>query len=343
MFLGLRLAGRRRSLSARDGKLGPVSVFGTALLVTGPEQLLASRIVEARRKQALIEQPGADVNRINATELQGSMLGEVVGGSLFSSHILAIIDDVGACPPEVVDQLVALAVDPGEELCLVLVHEGGNKGKGLIDKLKKAKVPTETVAAVKAWELPNFCQAEAKRLHVQFSADAAGALVSAVGADLRALTAAIAQLADDAGGEAIDTKLIQRYFAGRAEVTSFAVADAVLAGNTALAMERLRWALNTGAAPVLVTSAMAGAFRGMGKYLDAQGSRMNEYDLARQLGVPPWKLKDYAKTQRNWHQSGVSAAIKLIATADAEVKGAATNADYALERMVLGVVGLRRR
>ncbi|MCC2592663.1 DNA polymerase III subunit delta [Tessaracoccus sp. OS52] len=319
-----------------------MTAFGTSLLVSGTEQLLAARIVDARRKAAMVEQPDAEVNRLDASELQGSMLAEVVGGSLFSSHIVAIIDDVGATPPEVVDQLVATAVNPGPDLCLILVHQGGNKGKGLLDKLKKAKVPVESVAPVKAWELPKFCQAEARHHRVSLTTDAANALISAIGTDLRALVSAISQLADDAGGEEIDAKLISRYFAGRADVTSFAVADAVLAGNSALAMERLRWALTTGAAPVLVTSAMAAAFRGMGKYLDAQGQRLGEYDLARQLGVPPWKLKDYSRNSRHWQSGGVATAIKLVAAADADVKGAATSAEYALERMVLGVLAQRR-
>ena len=292
---------------------------------------------------ALAAHPEADVNEIEAAELGDSMLAEVVGGSLFSSHIVAIIDDVGSCPPEVVDQLVAVAADPPEELCLNLVHQGGVKGKGLIDKLKKAKVRTETVAAIKPWDLPKFVADEARRVKVRIGQEASGELVAAVGHDLRSLAAAVAQLADDAESGEIDAALVRRYFAGRAEVTSFNVADAVLAGNTSLALERLRWALSTGAAPVLVTSAMAGAFRGMGKYLDAQGSRMSDADLARQLGIPPFKVKDYARTSRNWQQGGVASAMRLIATADAEVKGAATNADFALERMVLGVLQLRRR
>ncbi len=325
-----------------DGKLGDVSTFGSTLVVSGTEQLLASRLVDERRSAALAEQPGADVNRLEAVELEGSMLAEVVGGSLFSSHIVAIIDDVGATPPDVVDQLVATAVDPGPDLCLVLVHQGGNKGKGLMDKLKKAKVPVETVAAPKPWELPGFCQREAKRLGVGLATDAAEALVAAVGSDLRALVAAIGQLADDASGEHISPALVQRYFAGRAEVTSFAVADAVIAGNVPLAVERLRWALNTGAAPVLVTSAMASAFRGMGKYLDAQGMRMNKFELAKQLGIPHWKIDEYARSSRRWEPGAVARAIQLVAQADADVKGAAGDPEYALERMVLGVLAQRR-
>lgn len=318
------------------------SPFGTSVLITGPESLLAQRVVDDTTARALEAHPEADVNEITADQLEDAMLSEVVGGSLFTPYIVAVIDDVGACPPQVVDQLVAVAVDPPEELCLILVHHGGMKGKGLIDKLKKAKVRTEAVAAPKQWELPKFVAQEAKRHGIRIGQEAAGELVAAVGHDLRSLAAAVGQLAADSDGGEIDSGLIRKYFAGRAEVTSFAVADAVLAGNASLALERLRWALSTGAAPVLVTSAMAGSFRGLGKYLDAQGSRMSDADLARQIGLPPWKMKDYAKASRVWQTGGVAEAIRLIAVADADVKGAATSADYALERMVLGVLKLRR-
>ena len=263
--------------------------------------------------------------------------------SWFASHIVAVIDDVGACPAGVVDQLVAVAADPSDELCLVLIHQGGNKGRGLIDKLKKAKVPVEAVAQVKPWDLPKFVADEARRRKVKLGPDAAKELVAAVGHDLRALAAAVGQLADDSDSGEVTAELIKRYFAGRAEVTSFAVADAVLAGNASLAMERLRCALGTGVPAVLVTSAMAGAFRGLAKYLDAQGSRMSDYDLARQIGVPPFKIKEFSSASRNWQSGGVAKAITLIAVGDAEVKGAATDADYALERMVLGVLRLRHR
>jgi len=37
-----------------------------------------------------------------------------------------------------------------------------------------------------------------------------------------------------------------------------------------------------------------------------------------------------------------AAAIGIIAQADADVKGAATNPDYALERMVLGILRQKR-
>lgn len=319
------------------------SPFGTALLISGPEQLLAQRIVAETKSRAMASHPEAEVNEILASELEDSMLSEVIGGSLFASHIIAVIDDVGSCPPSVVDQLVAVAKDPPEELCLILLHPGGVKGKGLIDKLKKAKVPVETVAALKPWEVPGFVMGEAKRQRIRMHQDAADELVAAVGHDLRALASAINQLVSDSGANEIDAAIVRRYFAGRAEISGFAVADAVLAGNPTVAMERLRWALETGVAPVLITSAVASSFRGLAKYLDAQHGRLRGNDLAREIGVPPFKLKDYARASNTWQVGGVAEAIRIIARGDAEVKGAATDAAFALERMVLGVLQQRRR
>ncbi|PIE20997.1 MAG: DNA polymerase III subunit delta [Arachnia propionica] len=320
-----------------------MSVFGSCLLVTGPEQFLAQREVAERRQVALAEQPEAQVNQVPASSLADSMLAEVVGSSLFASHVVAVIEDVGATPLEVVDQLVAVAADPGESLCLILVHEGGNKGKALITKLKKAGVEVITVATPKPSAVPDFCAAEARRLGLKLSREATHSLIDAVGRDLRSLAAALQQLRDDAETKVIDPGLIQRYFAGRAEVTSFNVADAVLQGNTPKALEQLRWALHTGAEPVLITSAVARAFRSMGKYLDVASLRLRGAEAANHVGIPPWKMRDYSSLSRYWPRSSVEAALQLIAVADAEVKGAATNPEYALERMVLQILRHRRR
>ena len=320
-----------------------MSGFGSAVLISGTESLLAERTVEERKAAALKAQPGADVNRITADALGESMLSEVVGGSLFSSEIVAVIEDIGACPTDVVDQLVAVAKDPGPDLCLILVHAGGNKGKGLIDKLKKAKIETIKVEAPKPWELWKFVQAEARSHRLRMTQEAAEALVAAVGSDLRAIVASVGQLARDNDRDEIDVPLIRRYFAGRAEVSSFSVADAVMVGNATLSLERLRWALETGVAPLLVTAVLASSFRAMGKYLDVQGRRMNDGEMARLIGVPFFKVKELRKQARHWNPDGVSAAIERVARADAEVKGAATDPNFALESLVLDLLRYQYR
>ena len=68
---------------------------------------------------------------------------------------------------------------------------------------------------------------------------------------------------------------------------------------------------------------------------------MREADLAREVGVPPWKLRTIRDQSRGWTDPAIARAIRAIAQADADIKGAASDAAYTLERLVLTITGLR--
>lgn len=334
-------------MSVRAGRMEPVAnneqVFGRTILISGKESLLADRAVERLRGQALREVPDALVNIVEAGQLEAGGLAEITGGSLFSSASFAVVSDLANLPAELHETVIALAKDTPSDVCLVLVHGGEQKGKGLVDKIKKAKCEVVECAPVPSYKLADFAAAEARRLGATMDATAAQALVAAVGADLRSLCAAIAQLQSDAAGERLTESLVKRYFGGRAEVTSFAVADDTLMGNQAGALEKLRWALETGAAHVLITSALASSLRTLGKYLAHRGRRLRDNEMAAAVGCPPWKLKDLARQARAWDEAKVAEGIRLVALADADVKGAAGSPDFTLERLVLALAGLARR
>ncbi|MFT4216884.1 MAG: DNA polymerase III subunit delta [Micropruina sp.] len=317
--------------------------FATATLIQGPESLLAERAVRQLLEQATAAQPDATVSRVPASGLDRGTLAEITTGSLFSAATVVVIEQLAELPADLADDLLALAVEPGDDLALILVHEGGVKGKALLDRLRKANVGRIDAPAVKAWELPQFVSAEVRRRGGRIDRATAEVLVSAVGSDLRSVAAAVTQLLDDTEDATITPADVRRYFAGRAEVSGFAVADHCLDGNREAALDSLRWALETGVAPVLLTSAVASALRNLGKYLGARDDRLRDADLARRVGVPPWKLKDLARQSRGWNAPAVATAIQLAATADAQVKGAGGDAGFALEMLVLGVIDARGR
>jgi DNA polymerase-3 subunit delta len=66
-------------------------------------------------------------------------------------------------------------------------------------------------------------------------------------------------------------------------------------------------------------------------------------DLAREAGVPPWKLRTIREQVRGWDERGLATAIVAVAQADADVKGAASDPAFSLERMVLAVTSARSR
>ncbi|WP_405057299.1 DNA polymerase III subunit delta [Kribbella sp. NBC_01505] len=315
---------------------GSAPKLGDVLLVTGSEGFLADRAV--RSAIAAVKKDSAEVE---TTELDSSLLdvgefAELTGPSLFATERVLVLRALENLSADMAPRVIEYAGAPAEDVLVVLVHSGGQKGKGVLDKLRKASVTEVVATAPKAWELPQFVSGEIRLHGGSIDERAATALVDAVGHDLRALAGACAQLVSDSDGHAVTTELIGQYFGGRAEVTSFAVADAAIQGRTEPALEQLRWALDCGVAPVLVTSAMAGGLRGLAKFSSAPGG-MREADLAREVGVPPWKLKSLRQQSRGWTPGGLATAIKAVAQADADVKGASGDAGYALERMVITV------
>jgi DNA polymerase-3 subunit delta len=320
----------------------PADVLGRITLVTGPEEFLGERTVEAVRAAVRAHDAQAEVSETVADQLTMATLGELAAPSLFSSTRCVVVRRLEDLPEESVPGLLDYAAAPAEEVALVLVHGGGQKGTGLLARLRKESSVTEVRSApLRPREFPGFVATELRGHGVRIDEDAAEHLVRAVGQDLRALAAAAHQLAGDFGGERLTLDRVKTYFAGRAETKSFAVADAAMRGQAARALEELRWALDTGTAAVLVTSALAGSLRGLARLSGApRGAR--EADLARDLGVPPWKVAELRRQASGWNDDGLARAIRVVARADADVKGQASDASYALERMILEVVGARR-
>jgi DNA polymerase-3 subunit delta len=319
---------------------GP-QVLGRVTLVTGPEEFLNERTVVTARAAVKAIDAEAEISEARGGDLSLATLGELAAPSLFSSTRCVVVRQLEDLPDESVEGLLDYCANPVEDIALVLVHSGGQKGSGVLTKLRKIATVTEVKSApLKASEFAGFAVSEARQHGARMDSEASGFLVQAVGQDLRSLSAAAHQLANDFPGEPLTIDKVKRYFGGRAEAKSFAVADAAFHGRRAVALEELRWALDNGTPAVLITSAFAGSVRGLAKFVGAPRG-MREADLAREVGVPPWKLRTIKEQSRAWSPAGLAAAIRAVAKADADIKGAASDASYTLERLVLTVAALR--
>ena len=324
-------------------KPDPAEVLGHVTLVTGPEEFLSERTVVAVRSAVRRHDPEAEVSETLAGALTMADLGDLAAPSLFSSTRCVVVRRLEELPEESGPGLLDYAAAPAEDIALVLVHGGGPKGSGLLTKLRKLPAVTEVKStAMTPRELPGFVASELRSHKVRIDPDAAEFLVQAVGQDLRALAAAAHQLAGDFAGQPLTMSMVRTFFGGRAEAKSFTIADHAIAGQTALALEELRWALDSGTPAVLVTSAMAGGLRSLGRFMSAPRG-MRNVDLMREVGVPGWKLDVLRRQARGWNPEGVGSAIRSVASADAAVKGQGGDPAYALERMVLDVVRARPR
>ena len=316
-------------------------VLGHVVLVTGKEEFLSERTVASVRAAVRAHDSEAEFAESPAADLTLASLGEMSAPSLFSATRCVVVRGLEDLPDESVPGMLDYCAAPVEDVALVLVHSGGQRGSGVLTKLRKLPAVTEVKSEeIKPSAVPQFVVSEVASHGATIATDAASFLVQAVGHDLRSLAAAADQLANDYPGEQLTVEKVQRYFGGRAEAKSFSVADAAFAGKRAQALEELRWALETGTPAVLVTSAMAGSARSLARYLGA-GRGMREADLARELGVPPWKVRTVRDASRSWSPDSIAAALRAVAVADADIKGQAHDASYTLERLVLTVAGLR--
>src|SRR5689334_13273320 len=320
--------------TANDDPLAPVT------LAVGPEELLLDRAVREVVAAARAADPDTDVRDLTPDRLQPGTLAELTSPSLFAERKVVVVRDAQDLPADTVKELKAYFSSPAEEITLVLLHAGGAKGKGLLDAARK--VGARGVACPKMTKPADrlaFVRGEFRTKGRSATPEACQALVDAIGSDLRELASAVSQLTADVEGT-IDEAVVGRYYTGRAEASSFTVADRAVEGRAAEALEALRWSLATGVAPVMITSALAQGVRAIGKLASApRGARPG--DLARDLGMPPWKIDRVRQQMRGWSGSGLAVALQAVAAADAAVKGAADDPAYALERAVIAVAQAR--
>lgn len=308
-------------------------------LIVGDEELLVERAVAGVVAAARAADPEIEITDLAPGGLEPGRISELTSPSLFGGGTVLVLRSCQDLGKDLAAEVLAYAKNPADDVVLVLTHHGGAKGKALVDGIGRLGAVKVSCPKLKPSERTGFVRAEVRRAGGTITPTAASALVDAVGGDLRELAGVCSQLVSDSGGR-IDDAAVARYHRGHAEVSGFTVADKTVEGRAAEALEQLRWALDTGTPPVLIVSALAQAVRGLAKVGSAPPGARGA-GLARELGMPPWKVDRVRGQLRGWTAAGVAHAVGVVAEADAQVKGGATDPAYALEKAVSDIVAAR--
>lgn len=304
------------------------------VLIQGPESLLADRAIS----QVISKYPNAQISNLHSDELEVGVITDNLAPSLFGDQRVVVIREIQDLAAECTEEIASYLENQDENLVLVLWHKGGVKGKGLVDKVKKLNPQLLSAEAIKKdSEKSDFIRNEFKNLNRKISTEAVQALIDSLGSDLRELGAACSQLASDVElQKIIDAEDVAKYQQGRVESTGFDVADAAVEGKTAEALIALRNALATGTDPVLIVSALASSFRTLAK-VSGSSKGSNPYEIASSLALAPWQIDKARKQLNGWSENGLVKAVIAIAAVDADIKGAASDPKYALERAIMTV------
>jgi DNA polymerase III subunit delta len=319
-------------------------------LIVGDEELLVSRAVARVVGAALtpeasaakegggaggLDDAGSAREDVEAGGCSADQLAALVSPSLFAEHRSIVLRGLQDADKDLVAAVVAFAETPEPGIEIIAVHAGGAKGKASVDALKSAgarvvEVPRLTTVR----DREQFVAEEVRAAGAGIDRDAAAELVGAIGSDLRELATAAAQLCADVGGQ-ISLDEVAVYYRGQAESTGFAVADRAVEGNLGAALETLRWAFATGLDPILVSSSLAANLRLIAQVGTAGPGSPDA--VAARLRMPAWKVRRAQGWLRRWRPEAVGEALQAVATADADLKGGADDAAYAVERAVMVV------
>ncbi|MEV7972239.1 DNA polymerase III subunit delta [Cellulomonas sp. NPDC089187] len=304
------------------------------ILVSGPESLLAERAVDRLIGLAREQEPGVEISRIDGSAYAAGELLLATSPSLFAEDRVIVIENVEKGTDELIRDAIAYVTTPADDVVVILRHGGGQRGKKLLDTVKQAGCPVVSCEAMKRdADKATFVTQELRRAGRRMDARAVRALVDAVGSDLRELASACTQLISDTTG-VIGVEVVERYYGGRIEATGFRVADAAVAGSSGEAVALLRHALATGVDPVPLVAALAARVRTLAKVSAVRGRGSA---AEKDLGLAPWQIDRSRKELAHWSPEGLADAITAIAQADAEVKGASRDPQFAVERAVLRI------
>lgn len=310
------------------------------VLISGPEGLLAERALASTVDALRANDPGMEVIRLYAAAYEGGELTVHASPSLFGGAKAIVVHDLDEASDDLQKDVLDHLAAPTDEVTLVVLHKGGQRGKKVLDTLRKARARVIECPAVKNdRDKSAFVSNEFRRRGRKVTPEAVRALVEAVGKDLRELASACTQLVEDTQG-VVDDSVVARYHGGKVEASVFRVADAAMQGEAGEALGLLRHAIADGESPVPMVAVLALQLRQLVKVGAAGGGSSQQ--LAKELSMSPWQVDQARRKLKGWEEDALGRAIQAVAAADFEVKGGGRDPVYAVEQAVLTIVRERQ-
>ena len=232
---------------------------------------------------------------------------------------LVILDHCDKLPKAVSEPLVEYLANPAPTTVCLLVATSLAKNTRLYKAA--AKVGPKAVidcTPKKAWEMPKQVAAMARAHGKAISMDAAEELVSRTGENTRMLDNELRKLAAMIEGPSIEVADIERHVMRTAEVKPWDLLNAVAARDLPRALELLD--LQPDRSEVRLWSLLVTRVRELmvAKALDARGQGR---DLASELGVQAWQVKNHLGWARRWRMEELTGALSGAVEVELALKG----------------------
>lgn len=300
------------------------------MLLFGSEPYFSNQVTKSIRDQLRQKHQQLEISEVDASEYSSGMLLNLASPSLFAEPRLIVVDSVEKCTDAFIEDGKAYVANPAPDTYLLLKHSGATvRGKAVLDALRAehAAVEVDCSKIDKEPDRVRFVQLQFSEEQRKITDQAVRALVDAFSGDIAELASACSQLLIDSA-ESITEEIVDRYFGGRVQTSTFKIADMALAGRQGEALALLRHGFNTGLDPVPVVAAIASKVRLMARIHSDRSATPSS------VGIESWKLARVRSDVQGWSDEALGGAIQLISEADAAAKGAERDPQYRIERLV---------
>ena len=157
------------------------------VLISGPESFLADRAMRILTDRLKSADAGVEISDIDASSYVGGELFQMASPSLFGEPRLVRVTALEKCSDAFLEEALTYLESPEHEVVVVMRHGGGNRGKKLLDALKKSG-PTALIVECKEIKKDSdrmsFLSAEFQRMGASITPGAQRALADAFSSDL---------------------------------------------------------------------------------------------------------------------------------------------------------------
>jgi DNA polymerase-3 subunit delta len=314
----------------------PPAQLPWVVVVTGKQRLLKRLVLQ--RIEALVAPDPNHVERSvwsGASASWGAVRDELDTLSFTATQRLVIVDDADEFVSRFRDKLEKYQAHPSRNGHLVLVVDSWPKTTRLAKQIPESA--TVLCDGPRPADLPRWAVKWAKETHdAALDLDAARELVQLVGTDLGILDQEIAKLAAYVGsGKKIDTVAVDRLVGHSRHESTFAMLDALAAGNLSQALGLLHMLFDQGEEPIAILGGISWQVRKMVQVARLQSEGVAFDAAVARAQFPPFK-KDALRQHLRLLGPRVFDALDWLLEADSGMKSSDhLPARLLLERLVV--------
>ncbi len=326
----------------KSGDYAPIYLF------YGEEDYLKRVYVERIINSAVTDFEDANLHRLDNSASADDITSSADAIPMMSEHSCVVVSDYQFASLSEIQykQFKAVLEEPNDRCVLIFTYESAlpkpksDKGKELLNLLTK-KAHTVNFTHKTEKELADaICRRAAKR-SINLQPTVARGIIQRCGDNLENLLNEVDKLCDYVGsGAAVTMQDVELICSKTVEASSFALADAVCAGNCDLALSICSDLFEARTEPLMILGALSGVFVDIYrvKLGEAEGMRTDDLATAFGYGKAAFKLRRAAQSGRRMSQTSVYKALEILRRTDLALKGSRTEPKILMERCLVELV-----